>query len=79
MATTPEIYKEIMAIELPATVKYIKNGPGGNWWAAAKPNQELHLGWKTIPGKLIASKDIAAIEPILRKGGLGAWIESQLV
>jgi hypothetical protein len=53
-------------VNLPTTVRYIKNGPGGCWWSTAKRDNQLHLGWKSIPRDLITSRNLKAIEPILR-------------
>lgn len=51
---------------LPATVRYVKNGRGGKWWRAAKANQQIHLGWKIIPGHLLKSPDFAEIKKLMR-------------
>jgi hypothetical protein len=63
------------AERLPSTVRYVKNGPGGRWWKAAKASAELHAGWKEVPADLLEAADLVAIEPLARdwwKGRRGA-------
>jgi hypothetical protein len=55
-----------MADNLPATLRYVKNGGGGRWWQAAKTNQQVHLGWKTIPPELLVRPDFAKIKAFLK-------------
>lgn len=55
-----------MTNSLPSSVRYIKNGPGGRWWAAAKSNGQLHAGWKNVPIELLLEHDFAAIESLVR-------------
>jgi hypothetical protein len=31
--------------ELPTSVLYVKNGPGGKWWPEAKANNQIHAEW----------------------------------
>lgn len=52
---------------LPHSVRYVKNGTGGQWWKAAKANRQIHLGWSNIPPELLRSPDFSAIEQITRK------------
>jgi hypothetical protein len=64
-----------MADTLPNSVRYVKNGKGGQWWKAAKANGQIHLGWRIVPDALLRTADIAAIEPLIRShfdGKLGA-------
>ena len=42
------------------SVRYIKNGPGGQWWEAAKAGNELHIGWGSVPIELLVSGDMPA-------------------
>ena len=55
-----------MADILPNSVRYVKNGRGGRWWNAAKADGQIHLGWSTIPGPLLCTADLTAIEPLIR-------------
>ena len=51
--------------ELPASVRYVKNGAGGRWWSDAKSQSRLHAGWSQIPDEALLENDIAAIATIL--------------
>lgn len=51
---------------LPATVRYVKNGEGGRWWAAAKQREEVHLGWRSVPHALLRSRDLPAIKGLIQ-------------
>lgn len=42
---------------LPDSVRYVKNGRGGQWWRASKDRNQIHLGWKTIPKQLLLKPD----------------------
>lgn len=55
-----------MNTKLPTSVRYVKNGPGGRWWPEAKANQQIHLGWKSIPKNLLLKPDFTEIERLLR-------------
>ena len=60
---------------LPNSVRYVKNGKKGQWWIAAKEKGQIHLGWETVPAKLLLKPDFAKIERIIRawfKGKKGA-------
>jgi hypothetical protein len=57
-----------MSNPLPTSVRYVKNGEGGEWWDAAKDHGQVHFGWRTIPHSLLQSADMAAIESLIRKG-----------
>jgi hypothetical protein len=62
------------AENLPNSLRYVKNGPSGRWWSAAKTSGQLHAGWKDVPANLLEAADFAAIEPVIRalwKGGRG--------
>lgn len=51
-----------MCNQLPTSVRYVKNGKGGQWWKAAQMNGQVHLGWKEIPHELLLNADFAIIE-----------------
>lgn len=40
-------------LEIPMSVRYVKNGRGGCWWQTAKKTGQIHGGWKEIPANLI--------------------------
>jgi hypothetical protein len=51
------------ALDLPQdSVRYVKNGTGGQWWRAAEANHQIHLGWSRIPHELLLNSDLVAIE-----------------
>lgn len=52
--------------ELPASVRYVKNGPAGAWWKDAKAASRLHAGWSQIPDALLQDRDSAAIAALIR-------------
>ncbi len=49
-----------------STVRYVKNGRGGRWWAAAKERRQAHFGWSSVPGELLIRADLRGIEEIIR-------------
>jgi hypothetical protein len=51
---------------LPKTVRYVKNGRGGQWWATAKTRGEIHLGWRTIPSAPLQANDRDAIKALIQ-------------
>lgn len=52
---------------LPTSVKYVKNGAGGQWWKAAKASRQVHLGWGNItPKELLLKPDFIKIEQFLK-------------
>lgn len=53
--------------EIPASVRYVKNGPGGSWWPDAKNRSRLHAGWSHVPHDLIQSIDATAITALVRR------------
>lgn len=55
-----------MRDKLPTLVRYVKNGSRSRWWHASRTNGRIHLGWKSIPGKLLLKADFAAIEQMLK-------------
>src|SRR5664280_295864 len=55
-----------MYAKLPTSVRYVKNGRGGQWWRAAKTNAQVHLGWKTIPHELLLRPDFLRIEQMVK-------------
>ena len=56
-----------MSSEFPASVRYVKNGKGGQWWEYAQTNEQLHLGWNYILGKILQEADFASIEEKVRE------------
>jgi hypothetical protein len=54
------------AVVLPNSVRYVKNGAGGQWWKAAKANGQIHLGWRIIPADLLHAADMSKIEKLIR-------------
>jgi len=60
-----------MPNELPSTVRYVKNGPGGplggKWWVTAKERAQLHAGWKIVPDSLLSDPNYSEIEAIIRR------------
>jgi hypothetical protein len=52
---------------LPTSVRYVKNGRGGQWWQAAKANGQVHLGWNNIHSEFLLSGDFPSIEKMMRK------------
>jgi hypothetical protein len=55
-----------MIVSLPDSVRYVKNGPGGQWWKTAKANGQMHLGWRNIPDTLLRTADMEPIEGLIR-------------
>jgi Restriction endonuclease len=53
--------------ELPNSVRYVKNGPGGRWWNSAQTKRQIHAGWNSIPDELLSAKDLTAIEQLLKR------------
>ena len=51
---------------LPKTVRYVKNGEGGQWWTTAKNSNQVHLGWRNVPHNLLQAVDLPAIETIIQ-------------
>jgi hypothetical protein len=54
-------------VDLPSSVRYVKNGKGGQWWKVAKTNNQIHLGWRNIPRHLLTNPDFQKIEAQTRK------------
>lgn len=55
-----------MVEALPDSVRYVKNGAGGQWWEAAKDNGQIHAGWRNIPDALLRTADMGQIERLIR-------------
>lgn len=55
-----------MTTALPQSVRYVKNGAGGQWWKAAKADGQIHLGWRNIPDVLLHTADMVPIENLIR-------------
>jgi hypothetical protein len=51
---------------LPSTVRYVKNGQSGCWWREAHKKEQVHLGWKSVPKKLLIKPNFPKIEKIIR-------------
>ncbi len=47
--------------DLPALVRYVKNGAGGKWWSNAKDKNQIHAGWDGYPDEMILSRDLAGL------------------
>ena len=58
-------------IVLPKSVRYVKNGRGGQWWQAARANNQIHLGWKSVPHELLLMPDFPKIKQ-LQKAEFGS-------
>ena len=52
--------------DLPASVRYVKNGAGGRWWPDAKNRQRLHAGWSRMPDDALRTTDVPALRELLR-------------
>ncbi len=52
-------------VVLPSSVRYVKNGQRGQWWQAARANNEIHVGWKIVPHRLLLSPDFPKIKKVL--------------
>jgi hypothetical protein len=55
-----------IAAALPNSVRYVKNGAGGQWWKAAKANGQIHLGWRDKPEDLLRAGEMEPIESLIR-------------
>lgn len=55
-----------MLDHLPNSVRYVKNGKGGQWWKAAKTNAQIHAGWRIIPAELLLKPDYPQIRERIR-------------
>lgn len=53
--------------ELPSSVRYVKNGPGGRWWPAAKAHGQIHAGWKSVPDEMLRAGDLAGLLRAVRE------------
>ena len=49
------------------SVRYVKNGAGGQWWQAAKADGQVHAGWPNIPVELLLNPDFAVIKRIIEE------------
>lgn len=54
-----------MDMQLPASIRYIKNGPGGRWWESAKAHQQIHAGWDEVPDALLRAAALSEIKPLI--------------
>jgi len=55
-----------MKILLPNSVRYVKNGRGGQWWRAARKDDQIHLGWKSVPQELLLTPDFPRIKQVIK-------------
>lgn len=55
-----------MKTALPISVRYVKNGRGGQWWPEAQKNEQVHLGWKTVPKGLLKAPDFDKLRKIIQ-------------
>ena len=51
---------------LPKTVRYVKNGAGGQWWTTAKASGQVHLGWSGILPYAFTEQGVAMLSSVLR-------------
>jgi hypothetical protein len=58
---------ESMMLKLPTSVRYVKNGRGGQWWQGAKTNGQVHLGWKSIPKELLLRPEFSRIKQLMKE------------
>jgi hypothetical protein len=49
------------------SVRYIKNGGGGKWWAIAKARNQLHAKWDEAPPELLQKPDAEKIKACYQK------------
>jgi len=47
------------------SVRYVKNGKGGQWWKAAKENNNVQAGWQQMSPEDIVHPDFAKIERLV--------------
>lgn len=52
--------------ELPASVRYVKNGAGGRWWPDAKSRSRLHAGWSWMSDDALRSGEEAPLRELHR-------------
>jgi len=52
---------------LPQSVRYVKNGSGGAWWADAKSQSRIHAGWANIAHDAIRFRDTEALSNLHRE------------
>ncbi|MFO0965965.1 MAG: restriction endonuclease [Gemmataceae bacterium] len=55
-----------MESTLPNSVRYVKNGKGGQWWKTALADSQVHLGWKSVPHDLLLAPDFTRIKETIR-------------
>jgi len=51
---------------LPKSVRYVKNGSGGKWWQAARTNNQIHAGWKTVSHDLLKAPDFPKMQEFIK-------------
>jgi hypothetical protein len=54
-----------MTVSIPDSVRYVKNGEGGQWWKVARANEQIHAGWREVPDDLLRAGDFAAAKPYI--------------
>jgi hypothetical protein len=52
---------------IPDSVRYVKNGPGGQWWKTAHAQQQIHAGWADVPAEILRAGDLAAAKPYVEQ------------
>jgi hypothetical protein len=57
-----------MHSKLPISVRYVKNGKGGQWWPVAQARGQVHLGWRTVPNKLLRKPDFRKLKKLYGSG-----------
>jgi hypothetical protein len=45
----------------------VKNGRGGRWWQAAKTNEQVHLGWTSVPKELLLKPDFGKLGQLMKE------------
>lgn len=60
-----------MTEPLPSSIRYVKNGAGGQWWKIAKAEGQIHAGWSQVPDGLLLERDFGAIKPYIDESWQG--------
>lgn len=53
-------------LELPTSVRYVKNGQGAKWWKAANARGQIHFGWWFVPRDLLHRVDLPGIRACIQ-------------
>lgn len=63
----------VLEFTLPASVRYVKLGRGGEWWPASRDNGQIHCGWREVDVEVLQRGDVNEIRGALKKSkGVGA-------